>query len=68
MIKQYINNHILPILLVIGGVIDQSTDLLAQLLVDIKAPSWSPTILRIIIISSGAFKLYYMKPPLKNKK
>lgn len=67
MIISYIKDHILPILFVIGGIIDQSTDLLAQLLIDLNAPSWSSTVLRITIIFFGAFKLYYTTP-VKNKK
>ena len=62
MIINYIKTHILPILLVIGGVIDQSTDLLAQLLTDLNTPTWCPTLFRIIVISFGAFKLYYTIP------
>lgn len=67
MIINYIKGHVLPILFVIGGIIDQSTDLLAQLLIDLNSPVWSSTLLRIIIISFGAFKLYYTTP-VKNKK
>ena len=62
MIIKYIKDNILPILFVIGGIIDQSTDLLAQLLTDLNAPSWCPIILRVVIISFGAFKLYYTTP------
>jgi len=62
MIIKYIKDNILPILFVVGGIIDQSTDLLAQLLMDLNTPSWCPTSLRIVIISFGAFKLYYTTP------
>lgn len=68
MIIKYIKEHVLPILFVIGGIIDQSTDLLAQLLTDLNFPSWVTTLLRITIISFGAFKLYYTTPVRKNKK
>jgi len=58
-ILNWIKKHILPLLLVIMGVVDQTTNLLIQLLGEIKAPTWVGTLLRIIIISIGAFKLYY---------
>ena len=61
----YVKSHILPIILVIGGIIDQTTDLLAQFLVDVNAPAWTPTLLRIVIITFGAVKLYIMTPNLK---
>jgi hypothetical protein len=67
MIIKYIKERTLPILFVIGGIIDQSTDLLAQLLMDLNFPSWGTALLRIVIISFGAFKLYYTTP-VKNKK
>ena len=62
---KYVKAHILPIALVIGGIIDQTTDLLAQFLIDIEAPVWAPTLLRIVIISFGAVKLYISTPNLK---
>lgn len=68
MIIKYIKERTLPILFVIGGIIDQSTDLLAQLLTDLNFPSWGTALLRIVIISFGAFKLYYTTPVRKNKK
>lgn len=55
-IKSFIKQNILPILYVIGGIIDLTTDLLVQLLNDLNAPSWSSTVLRIIIISFGVIK------------
>lgn len=58
-IYNWIKDHILPIVLIIGGIIDQTTDLLVQLLSEVNAPAWVGTLLRIIIISIGAFKLYY---------
>jgi hypothetical protein len=61
-VSKYINRNVYPILLIIGGIIDQTTDLLAQLLVEVNAPTWCATALRILIISFGAFKLYYSVP------
>jgi hypothetical protein len=58
-IYSWVKENILPIVLVIGGIIDQTTDLLVQLLSEINAPVWIGTLLRIIIIFIGAFKLYY---------
>jgi hypothetical protein len=61
-IYKYVKKNVYPILMIIGGIIDQTTDLLAQLLIEINAPAWCATILRILIISFGAFKLYYSVP------
>lgn len=58
-----IKNHIIAIVLVIGVILDQSTDLLSQLLTEISAPSWIATLLRIVIIFLGAIRLYYSNPP-----
>jgi hypothetical protein len=58
-VYNWIKDNILPIVLVVGGIIDQTTDLLVQLLSEINAPAWAGTLLRIIIISIAAFKLYY---------
>jgi len=55
-IKNFIKQNILPILYVLGGIIDLTTDLLVQLLNELQAPIWSSTVLRIIIISFGVIK------------
>lgn len=55
-IKNFIKQNILPILYIIGGIIDLTTDLLVQLLSELHAPAWYSTILRIIIISFGVIK------------
>lgn len=57
-ILAYLKEHYLPIVLVLGGIIDQSTDLLVQLLSELNAPAYYGTILRIIVITFGAIKLY----------
>ncbi len=67
-VYNWIKDNILPIVLVIGGIIDQTTDLLVQLLSELNAPVWAGTILRIIIISFAAFKLYYSDVSKKSKK
>lgn len=67
-VYNWIKDNILPIVLVIGGIIDQTTDLLVQLLSEVNAPIWAGTILRIIIISFAAFKLYYSDASKKSKK
>ena len=55
-IKNFITINILPIIYVIGGIIDLTTDLLVQLLNELNAPAWTSTVLRIIIISFGVIK------------
>lgn len=62
-----IKQHLLLILLVIGGILDQTTDLLVQLITELNAPNWTATLLRILIISLGAFRLYYSTSPNSNK-
>jgi hypothetical protein len=54
----YLKQHLLPILLILLGIIDQSTDLLMQLMNEVNAPSYAPTVFRIIIITLGSIKLY----------
>ena len=51
-----IKENALIIIIIIGGIIDATTDLLVQLLQDIEAPLWTGTMLRIIIISIGVIK------------
>jgi uncharacterized membrane protein YesL len=55
-IKNFIKQNILPILYVLGGIIDLTTDLLVQLLNELQAPIWTSTVLRIVIISFGVIK------------
>lgn len=64
----WIKDNILPIVLILGSIIDQTTDLLVQLLIDIDAPTWVGTLLRITIISIAAFKLYYTNPDVIKKR
>lgn len=62
MIK-FLKKHILPILLVLGGIIDQTTDLFVQMLNELNAPSWTATFFRIFVIFFGAIRLYYATAP-----
>jgi len=61
-IFSWLKKHILAISLVVGGILDQTTDLLTQLLLELNAPNWTATLLRILIISFGAIRLYLAKP------
>lgn len=54
----YLKQHLLPIILIVLGILDQSTDLLMQLMKEINAPDYAPTLFRIIIITLGSIKLY----------
>lgn len=56
--KAQIKRHYLPLILIILGVIDQSTDLLIQLCQELNLPPYATTIFRILVIVLGAFKLY----------
>ncbi len=64
MIKQYIYKYIIPIIYVIGGILDVTTDLFTQLLDDLGVQSWVKTLFRIIMISIGVIKTSKL---LKNK-
>jgi len=62
---QFIKNTWFPILFIIGGILDQNTDLFVQLLTDINCPNWVATAFRIMVISCGTLKIYLIIP--KNK-
>jgi hypothetical protein len=55
-------NHILPFILVVLGILDQSTDLFTDLLRQLNAPLYVGTIFKILIIILGAVKIYLIKP------
>lgn len=56
------NKKTFPIVLVLFGILDQSTDLFSQLLVQLKTPLWVGTLFKILIIIVGAFKIYLIEP------
>lgn len=56
------NKKTFPIVLVLFGILDQSTDLFSQLLVQLKTPLWVGTLFKISIIIIGAFKIYLIEP------
>jgi hypothetical protein len=55
-------NHIVPFILVVLGILDQSTDLFTDLLSQLNAPLYVGTIFKILIIILGAVKIYLIKP------
>lgn len=57
-----INDHKIIIVLVLCGVIDQTTPLFTDLFNQLNAPEWVLTIFKIIVIALGAFKLYISDP------
>jgi hypothetical protein len=59
---KHIKEHLLPIIIILAGILDSSTDLLITLLDQINAPEYAPTLVRILVISIGAIKLYLSKP------
>ena len=63
----WIKSRFLPIILVILGAIDQSTNLLIELLKEVNAPIWIGTLLRILVMTYGSFKLFYAKSPSLKK-
>lgn len=63
-IIDYAIKHWLPIVFIIGGIIDQNTDLMVQFIQEINLPAWYGSLLRIIVITVGSFKLYLTKPKL----
>jgi hypothetical protein len=59
---QQIKEHILPIILIILGILDQTTDLLVELISQLGLPEYVGTIFKILVITLGAVKLYLSQP------
>jgi hypothetical protein len=57
-----IKEHILPIILIVLGILDQTTDLLVELISQLGLPVYCGTILKILIITLGGIKLYLSQP------
>jgi hypothetical protein len=59
---QTIKEHILPIVLIVLGILDQTTDLLVELISQFGLPLYFGTILKILVITLGAIRLYLAQP------
>ncbi len=59
---QQIKEHILPIVLIVLGILDQTTDLLVELISQLGLPEYVGTIFKILVITLGAVKLYLSQP------
>jgi hypothetical protein len=59
---QTIKEHILPIILIVLGILDQTTDLLVELISQLGLPEYVGTIFKILVITLGAVKLYLSQP------
>lgn len=59
--------NMLPVFVVIGAIIDQTTDILNDLFLQLNAPLWIPTLIRFLTICIGSFKLYYSTSPKDRK-
>jgi hypothetical protein len=57
-----IKEHLLPIILIVLGILDQTTDLLVDLISQLGLPVYCGTILKIIVITLGGIKLYLSQP------
>jgi len=57
-----IKEHILPIILIVLGILDQTTDLLVDLISQVGLPDYFGTILKILVIVLGGIKLYLSQP------
>jgi len=57
-----IKEHLLPIILIVLGILDQTTDLLVDLITQVGLPVYCGTILKILIITLGGIKLYLSQP------
>jgi hypothetical protein len=55
--------NMFPVLVVIGTIIDQTTDILNELFTQLDAPLWIPTLIRLLAVCIGSFKLYYSTSP-----
>jgi len=59
---QQIKEHILPIVLIVLGILDQTTHLLVELIEQVGLPVYCGTILKILVITLGGIKLYLSQP------
>ena len=57
-----IKEHLLPIVLIVLGILDQTTDLLVDLISQVGLPVYVGTIFKILVIVLGAAKLYLAQP------
>jgi hypothetical protein len=57
-----IKEHLLPIILIVLGILDQTTDLLVELISQLGLPDYFGTILKILVIVLGGIKLYLSQP------
>jgi len=57
-----IKEHLLPIVLIVLGILDQTTDLLVELISQLGLPVYVGTILKISVIVLGGIKLYLSQP------
>jgi len=57
-----IKEHLLPIILIVLGILDQTTDLLVELISQLGLPEYVGTIFKILVITLGVVKLYLAQP------
>jgi hypothetical protein len=57
-----IKEHLLPIILIVLGILDQTTDLLVELISQMGLPVYCGTIFKILVITLGGIKLYLSQP------
>jgi hypothetical protein len=57
-----IKEHLLPIILIVLGILDQTTHLLVDLISQLGLPEYVGTIFKILVIVLGAAKLYLAQP------
>ena len=59
----WFKTNMFPVFVVIGTIIDQTTDILNELFVQLEAPLWIATLIRLLAVCIGSFKLYYSTSP-----
>lgn len=64
---KHLKEHILPIVLIILGILDQTTHLLVELISQLGLPLYFGTILKISVIILGAIRLYLAQPNKLNQ-
>jgi hypothetical protein len=62
-----IKEHLLPIILIVLGILDQTTHLLVDLISQVGLPDYFGTILKILVITLGGIKLYLSQPNKLNQ-
>jgi len=65
---KYLKRYIFPILVLLGGIIDITTNLFKEGFDYLNAPLWVSTSLRVLIVICGVVRLHYTFTSIKSSK